>query len=204
MGSLVPLMPGEASLVLERATPPRPLVVKVLLFVMLGPAVVLTVLAAPVAGFLTKSWLVALALLAGAALTAALGWLISTLSLSVLASNSVHVELTTHRAITQRVGVVTQTPWSEVVALSALRGAVDVVGEVTWFDLAALVVDVALNVSANTQHPTSPGFWSGATGLVLKTRDGRVHTIPTPRAASVGASLAAALATSRLPLTSLP
>jgi hypothetical protein len=205
MSSLVPLMPGEVSLVLERATPPRPMVVKVLLFVLLGPAVVLTVLAAPIAGFVTKSWLVALALLAGAVLTAGLGWLISSLSLRALAASAVHVELTSHRAITERQSVVTQTAWSDVVALSALRSAgVDLVGDVTWFDLAALVVDVALSASAEAKRPTAAAYWSGATGLVLKTRNGVVHTVPTSRAAAVGASLARALAGSRLPLRALP
>lgn len=204
MGSLVSLMPGEVSLLLERATPPRPMMVKVLLVVMLGPAVVLTVLAAPIAGVVTKSWLVGLALLVGAALTAALGWLISSLSLRALAAGAVHVELTSLRAITERQGVVTQTPWSEVVALSALRGGADVAGEVTWFDLAALVVDVALTASANQRQPTAEAFWSGATGLVLKTRSGVVHTVPTLRAPAIGASLARALAAARVPLSSLP
>lgn len=205
MGSLVPLMPGEHSLLLERATPPRPMVVKVLLFVVLGPAVVLTLLAAPIVGFITKSWLVALALVGAAALTAGLGWLITTLSMAALASRAVHVELTSHRAITERQGVVLQTPWTDVVAISALRGdGVDVVGDVTWFDLAALVVDLALSASADSKHPTADAYWSGATGLVLKTRAGVVHRVPTPRAAVLGAALARALAAARLPLASLP
>ena len=202
--SLLPLVPGEVSLLLERASAPRPLVVKVLLFILIGPGVGLTLLAAPIVGLVTKSWLVVVALVGGAALMAGLGWLISALSFKALASRQVHVQLTSHRAITERHGVATATAWSDVVALSALRSAsVDLVGEVTWFDVAALVIELAVDASANALQPTSPAYWSGAAGLVLKTRSGLVHPVPTLRAATAGAGVARALAAAQVPLTSL-
>ncbi|MEQ1506453.1 MAG: hypothetical protein ABMB14_29770 [Myxococcota bacterium] len=68
--SLLPLAPGEVSLVLERASAPRPLLVKVLLFALVGPGVVLTLVAVPIVGLLTKSWLFVVALMCGAALMA--------------------------------------------------------------------------------------------------------------------------------------
>jgi hypothetical protein len=197
---LVPLEPGERSWLLERAAPPRPLVVTVLLGVLLGPAVVLTALAAPIAGWLLRSWVVAVALLAGAALTAGLGWLIAVLARAALAARAVDAQLTTARAITARGEKVEQLRWSDVTAVAALRApGVEVVGDVTWLDVAALAVELALDGAAERHAATTEAYWRDATGLVLRGRDGRVLTVPTLSAPKAGLEVVRALAGKRAP-----
>lgn len=172
----------------------------VFLGVLLGPAVLLSVVAAPIVGWLLHSWLVGLALVGGAALTAALGWLIAALTRAVMTTQDVSVQFTTSRAIARRGTRVEELRWHDVVAVAAQRGSgVDAVGEVMWLDVAALVVGLTLNAAAERSAPTTSAFWHDATGLILRGQDGRVLTLPTRSAASVGLEVVRALAEKRPP-----
>ncbi len=197
---LVELEPGEALLVLERPTAPRPVIVKGLLLVLLGPGVVGSLLAAPIAGGLAKSWWVALVFVAAAGLLAGLGWLIARLTTSLLEARVVHVQLTTKGCVTARGSRVDSMAWSEVAALRALRQpGVDAAGAVGWLELAALVVDVAVDAAAESKSPTSRAYWAGAAGLVLKGKDGRVVEVPCSKVTDLGPELVRALAEGRAP-----
>ncbi len=203
MSDLVPLEEGEASLWIERPPRVRSKVVVVLLVVLMGPGLVGSLVAAPIAGWLTKSWWVALAFVAGAAGVGVLGWLMAKLSTAMIEARSVNVQLTTKRCVVERRGGVEQLAWSEIAAVRALRQpGIDGAGEVTWLDVAGLVVDLAVDSAAERKSPTTAAYWSGAAGMVLRGKDGRVLEVPCAKATGLGPELVRALVEKRTPVFS--
>lgn len=200
---VVGLEPGEALVFLDRPAPPRPVIVKVVLVVLMGPGAMGALLGAPLAGWLTKSWWVAALFVASAVVVAGLGWATAKLTTSLLEARVVHVQVTTKRCVTARQQRVESMAWSEVAAIRALRqpGA-DSVGEVSWLDVAGLLVELAVDAHAESKAPTSQAYWLGAAGFVLRGKDGRVMPVPCAKVASVGPELVRALAEGRAPALS--
>lgn len=202
MNELEPIVesePHETTLFLERPPPVRPAVLTVMMVVLIGPGVGGTLVAAPIAGWLTKSWWVVGLFVLAAAAVAGLGWLIARLSMAAMRARHVNVQLTTERCVIERHDRVEQLAWTEVAALRALRQPGSGAGDVVWLDVAGLVLDLALDAAAERKAPTSAGYWSGAGGLVLRGKDGRELTVPSARVTSWGPELVRALAERRAP-----
>ena len=99
-----------------------------------------------------------------------------------------------------RSGVVDQLRRSDVTAVAAPRApGAELVGDVTWLDVAALAVGLALDAAADRHPPASPEYWRDAAGLVLKGRDGRVLVLPMAAAPFAGLEVVQALAERRSP-----
>lgn len=198
MTTLAPLHEGEVTLVLEQADAARPKLVKAVMAVILGPAVLVTLLALPIA--LLFSLYLAAALFVGGLFIIAIGLGIGSLATKTIEARAVDVQLTNQRALTRRGERLEEVRWADVAQLSALRGgSADVTGDVVWLDLAAIVIDAAVDAHAEKQPITTSRYWNGAAGLALKTKSGGVMRVPLQSASTWGLRVVTALAQGKQP-----
>lgn len=189
------LMPGEEVLVLE-APPPGPAGFgRLLVWLVFGPAALVSLGASVVLGLLAGSWLWFCGLGAGAALLGVAGSVLGMLaSARRRAGPRSTAQVTNLRAIVRRPGRIDQAMWSEVVGISAQRpSGASTAGGTAFFEVAALAAHAALDASSERRPATTPEYWSGAVGVHLKRADGAVVTLETSDAPDLGLRLARAL-----------